>query len=365
MDYQRPDNQQPRVEDDFVRPLSPMKSVSRRRLPAALPFAIAGILVVSSVAFGATVIRSLVPPSSSATPIVVGDEPTATPDATATVEVTATPTPTEVPPPTIGQLSLTVQVIPGVAQLTWSAYSGEGFAYYKVVRGGGGAEATWPLTDGDTLIAAIDNIGTLTFNDNVGNGAFTYRVFAVTSADTGYEVLAASPGVAATVVAPTPTPTPKPATPKPPTCTISLSATLVAPTASVGGVQPATTTSGYKVKLTWTKYNCEGFQYYGIVRGNGTGTPPITIGSTPGWYSDNVNTLTMTDDGHQGLGGLAYGQTYTYRVFAYNDYAASVGDVAPACYITNILAISNNASVTIPVAPTPIPTPVPTDTPAV
>jgi hypothetical protein len=65
MDYQRPGPDQgqspfnPRVEDDFVRPLTPMRGVSRRRLPAALPFALAGILVVSSVAFGAAIFANV------------------------------------------------------------------------------------------------------------------------------------------------------------------------------------------------------------------------------------------------------------------------------------------------------------------
>lgn len=270
MDYNRPDpekGQSPssaRVEDDFVRPLSPMRVVSRRRLPAALPFAIAGILVVSSVAFGATVLRSLVPPSSSATPIVVGDD---NPTPTATVTLTPTPTPT----PTLE-----------------------------------------------------------------------------------------------------PTPTPKPATPKPTTkpavCTITLTASVV--TAFGGNVEPATAhstpTPTYKVQLTWTKYNCASFQYYGVVRVAGTGTPPIPgAGQTPPWYTDNVNQLSMIDDGSAGMGSLAYGQTYTYRVFAYNDIAASVpGEVMPACYVTNVLAISNNASITGPAAPaTPTPTLNPTPTP--
>ena len=276
MDYNRPDpekGQSPssaRVEDDFVRPLSPMRVVSRRRLPAALPFAIAGILVVSSVAFGATVLRSLVPPSSSATPIVVGDD---NPTPTATVTLTPTPTPT----PTLE-----------------------------------------------------------------------------------------------------PTPTPKPATPKPTTkpavCTITLTASVV--TAFGGNVEPATAhstpTPTYKVQLTWTKYNCASFQYYGVVRVAGTGTPPIPgAGQTPPWYTDNVNQLSMIDDGSAGMGSLAYGQTYTYRVFAYNDIAASVpGEVMPACYVTNVLAISNNASITGPAAPAtptpplnPPPTPIPTTPP--
>jgi hypothetical protein len=291
MDYNRPDPEkgQPpygaRVEDDFVRPLSPMRVVSRRRLPAALPFAIAGILVVSSVAFGATVISNLVPPSSSATPIVVGDD---NPTPTATLVVT--PTPTEEPTAT-----------PTPAQ-----------------------EPTPVPTPNPT------------------------------------------PAQEPTPV-PTPKPTPKP-TPQPTVCTITLTASVV--TAFGGSVEPATAHSTpsptYKAQLTWTKYNCANFQYYGVVRVAGTGTPPIPgAGQTPPWYTDNVNQLSMIDDGSAGMGSLAYGQTYTYRVFAYNDKAAAdAGDVMPACYVTNVLAISNNASITGPAAPaTPTPTSTPTPTP--
>ena len=91
MEHQTPDqehgsspSQDARVEDDFVRHLTPTK-VSPRRFAASLPLAIVSILVVATVAFGATVIRPLVlGPMASATPVVVGDDgPDGTPDARA------------------------------------------------------------------------------------------------------------------------------------------------------------------------------------------------------------------------------------------------------------------------------------------
>ncbi len=208
MDYHRPDpdyRSSPtggRVEDDFVRPLTPMRGTSHRRLPAALPFAIAAIFVVSGVAFGATVIRNIVAPSPSASAVLVGDEnPTDEP----TLEPTDAPTDGPVGAPTEGptaapegQLTINVNALPGKAQVTWSAYTGPEFAYYKVVRSRDGT-AAWPLGAGDTLVAAIDNKATLTFLDGSGAGTFTYRVFAVKSADSGYAVLASSDNKTVTV----------------------------------------------------------------------------------------------------------------------------------------------------------------------
>ena len=86
-----------RVEDDLVRALKPANGTPGRRLPAALPFAIVGILVISSIAFGANVMSSIVTPDPSATPVIVGDEnptdaPTLAPTEAPTDAPTAVPT---------------------------------------------------------------------------------------------------------------------------------------------------------------------------------------------------------------------------------------------------------------------------------
>ncbi len=232
MDNERPDQEhgpspsRPRIEDDFVRPLKPMRGISHRRLSAALPFAVAGIFVVSSVAFGATVIRNIVAPSPSASAIVVGDDnptdsPTDAPTDAPTDGPTEAPTdgPTDAPAgaptaaPTPGELTISVEALAGKARITWSAYTGADFAYYKVVRSSDGA-ATWPLGAGDKLVAAIDNQATLAFTDCSGAGTFTYRVFAVESSDAGYAVLASSESETVTV-APAPTRPPAPPTSNP------------------------------------------------------------------------------------------------------------------------------------------------------
>lgn len=370
MDYQRPDPDKgpspygARVEDDFVRPLSPMGSVSRRRLSAALPFALAGILVVASVVFGAMVLPNQGPPSPSASAITLGDDnPTPSP----TPDPTATPTPTLAPVvATPGVLTLTVEALPGQAKLTWSAYTGDNFAYYKVVRSTDGA-ATWPTGEGDTLVAAIEDVTTLTFTDNCGAGAFTYRVFAVKSADAGYEVLASSVDQTVTVAA-APTPTPKPATPKPtPVSTPKPTAPpVVALTLEATGTDNGN--GNYVVHLTWTKYTGPYFNYYGIQK-SGSTTPPalpadptLAVGATPWWYTENVNTTSNAGD----LAPFTFKmgtteKTYKFKLWAYTEqqFAYSDGGVVPACYVGTFLGISNVVTVTIPAKATPTPTPTP------
>jgi len=458
MDYQRPDSDHrsspsgARVEDDFVRPLTPMRGTSHRRLPAALPFAIAAIFVVSSVAFGATVIRNFVDPSPSASAVVVGDDPTDEPTLEPTLEPTDAPTagPTDAPVhapttgPTANHLTIAVDVLAGKAAVTWSAYTGADFAYYKVVRSSDGT-AAWPLAEGDILVAAIDKQTTLTFTDYSGAGTFTYRVFAVKSSEAGYAVLASSDVKTVTV---------GPATTKPPAGTVPNPADL-GPlgvtdngngtytfhwNAYTGGIdfsyykldgQPYPNTPGYVengghywaalgtgttsttitvqpgtwnivveavyypdgaasaakthvlkltvashtappvlslslnavlqgdgVHLNWSKYTGPYFQWYGIVRTEGSAQPVLPLGSTPAIYFDNVNTLSYVD-----TTPLVAGHTYHYRVYAYTD--GTFTSVVPACSVGTILAISNIANVTIPVppSPTPTPTPVPTPTP--
>jgi hypothetical protein len=348
MDYQRPDPENgpngASVEDDFTQPLRPMKGISHRRLPAALPFALAGILVVSSIAFGATVVRNLVP-SASATPVVVGDDdPTEAPTLeiteAPTLEITAAPTqePTVAPTvaPTQQVLTVAATLSGNKVKVDWTRYQGADFAYYKVVRSTDEL-VSWPLGAGDKLVAAISDIDTLTFTDCPPAGTTVYfEVFAVKNSESGYATLADSNVVSVKMPAATPRPTSA--------CTISLTAQLITPTASSGGVNAATVSASGQVKLTWTKYRCDHFDYYGVVRAEGT--PTLAIGAQPNlFYTQDVNRLTFTDGS-----GLAPGHTYKYRVWAFSEKkgATANGQVNPACYLGSVLAVSNIVTVTIP-----------------
>jgi hypothetical protein len=336
MDYQRPDPDQEapqygaRVEDDFVRPLQPMKSISHRRLPAALPLAIAGILVVSSIAFGAAVIRYAETPPPDASTIDVGDESSAP-----SVAVSEAPPVTVTEAPVVTPLTLTASISSAKVALSWTKYVGDDFCYYKVVRSTD-ATVSWPLGEGDTLVAAIGDVEKLSLVDAAPAGkTYSYEVFAVKSADDGYAVIVGSNVV--TIAVPAPTPTPKP-TPKPTqNCNMTLTASLA--TASVGGIQPAVVgspapPSGYKVNLSWTKYRCDHFQWYGIVF-NTTGNPVLHLGEQPPIYLGGIGTLSYVVKD-----GLEPGHTYYFRVYAYNEEVV--------CHAGTILGWSNVASVTIP-----------------
>ena len=225
-----------RMEDDFVRALTPTKGTRHRRLSASLPLAIVSILVVATVAFGATVVRPMViGPGPTETPVagVGGDQPddTPTPTVEPTTEPTANPTtapvsaptpaptvapttePTTEPTPTPvpNDLKLTAKLEGTKVVLSWTAYQGPDFAYYKVVRSGD-KTAGWPLGDGDTLVAAVSDQSKLTFTDCPAAGkAWSYRVFAVNSAQAGYAVLDFTNLATVEVPAP-PTATPPPVT---------------------------------------------------------------------------------------------------------------------------------------------------------
>jgi hypothetical protein len=206
MEQQKPDLA--RVESDFERPLTPMKVRSPRRLAAALPTAIVAILVVGTVAFGATVIKPIIVPDE--VPIVVGDEVGDQPSAEPTVEVTEepTPAPTEAPKagptdaPTPAELALAARLSGAKVVLEWSAFEGDGFCYYKVVRSLD-ADPSWPAGEGDSLVAAVSERTKLTYTDAApASKKWNYRVFAVMCSEDGYAVLAASP--VATVTTPAP-----------------------------------------------------------------------------------------------------------------------------------------------------------------
>jgi hypothetical protein len=341
MNIQRPEGG--RVEDDFMQSLTPIKSHSPKRLAASLPMAIGAILLLGAVAFGANAIAPIIVPDES--PIVVGDEPTPEPTLEPTAEptepVAPTPEPTAEPTaePSAVALQLTATLSGSKVVLTWTAYEGDDFAYYKVVRSSD-AEASWPLGEGDKLVAAIGDQGKLTFTDAPPTGAtWSYQVFAVKCSEDGYQVIAVSNLVTVTV--------PK-ATPKPvPNCNMSLSATLIAPTAVDGGVA-LTVQPGYSVKLKWTKYTCDMFEAYVIIRSE-TNSKLSGVVNEEG--QNGISVLgEKTEIGATSWvdSGLKPGHTYYFRVYAVN--------FSQACYGGVMLGQSNIVKVTIPAAaPTPEP----------
>jgi hypothetical protein len=319
MDHQRPDPGQgdsagARIEEDFVRPVKPMKNLSHRRLPAALPIAIAGLLVVTSVAFGARVISTIAGSSQpNATPVVIDDQPEASGDPTdGVVEPTdEIVEPTEAPAPV--EMTLTATLTGTKVALAWSAYQGADFAYYKVVRSPD-ETVSWPLGENDKLIAAISDPTKLAMTDAAPLGStFFYRVFAVKSSAEGYAVLGATN--VATIK--TPQATPEPVN----TCAMSLSAKVVEGT----------------VKLTWTKYECDHFQYYLVLRSRTHSTPdgPLPHEGTEVLAEIGaINQLTFVDD------SVVPGATYYYRILAWNSEVFCEGGT--------VLARTNVVKVTIP-----------------
>jgi hypothetical protein len=332
MDHQRPDQSEgARIEDDFIRPVTPMKNASRRRLPAALPIAIAGLLVVTSVAFGATVINTIVGAAPNATAVVLDDDPADGPGTLPTEAPVEEPTeaPVEAPTaaptaePTLAVMTLEASLSGAKVALAWTYFNGDDFAYYKVVRSTD-ATAEWPLGANDKLVAAISDQNKLTFTDAAPAGAtLTYRVFAVKSSTEGYAVIGSTNVVTVT----TPKPTPKPT----PSCGMSLSAKVVSAEAL-----PNTYVSGTSVKLTWTKYRCSHFQYYVVGRSpNSNINFPLPQGDTSAMAEiGNVGQLTWTDT------DVASGQTYYYRVMAWNSEVFCNGGT--------VLAKTNYVKVTIP-----------------
>ena len=298
-------NESARVEDDFLRPITPTRNVHiQRRLSASLPFAIVAILVVATVAFGATVVSPLVSlPKASATPVVVGDDdPIETPAPSVSTDPTSEPTsepteePTEEPTsePTAGaDLKLTAKLETRKVALSWTGYEGDDFAYYKVVRSSNKA-ASWPLGDGDTLVAAISNQDTHTYTDCPPAGkTWSYRVFAVKSSnDDSYIVLDATNLVTVTV----------PAVPKP---------TAVDNPADLGALHVVKNSNG-TYTFSWSAYDGDiDISYYkldgepfpaapGYVENGGHywycgGDTSVTLKVEPGTWNINVEAIYYPD----------------------------------------------------------------------
>jgi hypothetical protein len=205
-------------------------------------------------------------------------------------------------------LSVSPAEHPGKVVLGWSAYSGDGFAYYKLVRSTDG-DATWPGSGADELVAAIGNPAETWAMDRPPCGTtVVYRVFAVRHGEYGYQVLAPSNQVTALMSCPAP--------------------------------PPATTGIGFEagfsegaVHLAWGACASEHVNAYKIVRSQ-TNPEPM--------YPENEGSqlIAAVDPGQTSFvdWSVSSGQTWFYRVLARADNG---GGSYIACQ-------TNAVSVTIP-----------------
>ena len=202
------------------------------------------------------------------------------------------PVPQPAPPaPPVAALALSANQAeyPGKVLLSWTAFSGGGFEYYKLVRTTDG-DATWPGSGSDELIAAIGNAAETWAKDRPPCGTTVfYRVFAVRHGDYGYEVLAPSNQVSAVAQCPPP------------------------PPATVGIGLEASVVEG-KVHLTWGACPSEHVNAFKIVRSQ-TNPEPM--------YPENEGSELIAAVGPGETGHIDYsvtsGQTWFYRVLARAD----------------------------------------------
>ena len=202
------------------------------------------------------------------------------------------PVPQPAPPaPPVAALALSANQAeyPGKVLLSWSAFSGGGFEYYKLVRTTDG-DATWPGSGADELVAAIGNPAETWAKDRPPCGTTVfYRVFAVRHGDYGYEVLAPSNQVSVVTQCPPPPPA---------TVGIGLEASVVEGT----------------VHLSWGACASEHVNAFKIVRSQ-TNPEPM--------YPENEGSelIAAVDPGQTSFvdASVATGQTWFYRVLARAD----------------------------------------------
>jgi hypothetical protein len=182
----------------------------------------------------------------------------------------------------------------------WSAFGGDGFGGYKVVRSSDSAVA-WPLGSGDALAGYTGETYLKEF-PACGKTWF-YRVFAVT--DGSHAVLAASNTVSvsvACVVKPTP----------PPPTAMAFSAEVI----------------DGQVHLSWEACGADNFGAYKIVRSQTNTNPKYPL-------NDGTELIGAIGDSSQTSfvdGAVSSGQTWHYRVLSMaNDgsgwYALGLTDV--------------------------------------
>lgn len=174
-------------------------------------------------------------------------------------------------------------------KLGWKAYGGEGFEYYKVVRSADGT-ASWPPGGDDTVVGVIGDRSAAWWADVPPCGTpWTYRVFAVRQGDAGYVTLAATNAVTLSVTClPEPTPV------------------TVVPLA----FQVEATADG--IALSWETCTSEHFTAYKVVRSKTNPDPRYPL-------NDGTELIAAIGDPNQTSfldGNVAPGETWTYRVVA-------------------------------------------------
>lgn len=295
------------------------------RIGVSLPSAVGALLFAGALAFGSTLVDTLAPlqPGSQTAqtgdaqdghPDGTGDAKPATtyhedkqepdhnrPDKTPVPAPTPKPEPVEqpkpqpappappAPPATISGLALNLQTFDGKVKLAWSAFEGDGFAYYKVVRSSDGA-VSWPLGPGDSLIAYASDRWDLLYKDFPPCGAtWNYAVFAVMGGESGYATLAASNVASAfveCVVKPTPGPVHQ----------MGFSVEVI----------------DGQAHLTWEQCTSERFGVYKVVRSQTNTDPmyPLNDGSELIAAIGDSSVTSLVD------GNVSSGQTWHYRVLA-------------------------------------------------
>jgi hypothetical protein len=202
--------------------------------------------------------------------------------------------PAYVPPPAAPAASLVLAAslteYPGKVVLTWTAFDGGGFGYYKLVRSHDAA-VTWPASGDDELIGAFGSPDETWAKDRPPCGTTVhYAVFAVSKGDDGYGLLAPSNIVSATLACP-----PAP----PPTSTIGFDVS-----AADGAVH-----------LAWGACASEHFNAYKVVRSQTNPNPTYP-------ENEGAQLIAAIGDRHQTTWtdvDVASGQTWFYRVFARAD----------------------------------------------
>jgi hypothetical protein len=331
---------------------SEKKPVSTK-LATAVPGALAAVLLIGAVAFGASTLRSAAPqatalePAAGSTaedveprfgatvaqlrrdafahdpkPAPAGTEapkpeateqakPTEAPKPTPAPEIkpaeqpqqptTEKPMPAQTPkpeppqPPAPDPVTPTALVLEGwaketKAKLAWTPYAGAGFSYYKVVRSGD-SHVTWPASGDDELIGAIGDVNAPWGADKPPCGMpWHYAVFAVQKAEGAYVTLAVSNVVAVTVeCAPPPAPI------------------VVTPLAFQVTANP-----GAGLTLSWEPCWSGGFQAYKVVRSGVHADPRFPL-------NDGSELIAVIGDPSETVfvdGAVLAGETWSYRVVA-------------------------------------------------